>query len=131
MLARKAKRKYWTGLHERHIRSDNNGLYKPDLIFVKEEGAWVPACPNCSPRSKPHTPHLLTLKPRKLPLILQHPPASTPNLCYTIQNNHKHHFNLKKLSAIGLFLPPPTTSQWVGVAMLGKQPGLGGSGSNL
>lgn len=42
MLAKKAK-SYWTGLQEPHLKDDNNELYKPDVIFVKEEGrSWIP-----------------------------------------------------------------------------------------
>lgn len=31
-------KKYWTGLQEPHIRDGKDELYKPHLIFVKDEG---------------------------------------------------------------------------------------------
>lgn len=37
----KAKKKNWTVFQELHIRHDDNELYKPDLIFVKEGKALV------------------------------------------------------------------------------------------
>lgn len=93
MLSKKAQKKGWTGLQELYIRDDNE-LYKPDLISVKEEGAWDPTwvAKLFSPIPAPHPPLLLPLKPRNLPLILQHPSPSRPSLCHPLQNNHKHCF---------------------------------------
>lgn len=91
MLAKKGKKKYWSGLQEPRIRDDNNEVFKPHLNFkVKVEGRGC--VPTHQIIHQPHTPHLLTFKATNLPLILQHPPPSTPKHSYSIQNNHKHHF---------------------------------------
>lgn len=60
MLAKKAKKKYCTGLQELHIRDENNQLSKPDLNFVKEEGRGM-----CSHLDR----QIIHLLPSLMPLI--------------------------------------------------------------
>ncbi|KFW88294.1 hypothetical protein N305_00167, partial [Manacus vitellinus] len=41
MLSEQAKKADWAVFQEPNIRDDNNELYKPDLIFVKDDKAYV------------------------------------------------------------------------------------------